>query len=52
MLEAGGDQRLEIVGLEIGRDLALEALPGIAGAFDEFHRVTHVSDSKFARLPP
>jgi len=40
VLEASGDQGLEIVGLQVGGDLAFEALPGIAGAFDELDGIS------------
>ena len=40
VLETGADQGLQIVDLEIGRDLAFEALPGIARTFDEFDFVS------------
>ena len=36
VLKARADQGLEIVGFKFGRDLAFEALPGIARAFDKF----------------
>src|SRR6185437_5676702 len=36
MLEPSPDERAQILDFEICGDLALEALPGITGAFDEF----------------
>jgi hypothetical protein len=42
MFETSGDQGLKIVGLELGRDLTFEALPGIAGTLNEFDCFRHV----------
>ena len=33
-LEPGADQRAQVGSLDLGRDLAREALPGVAGTFD------------------
>src|ERR1039458_1603224 len=43
VLEAGRDQGLEIVGLQISRDLAFESLPRIAGALDQLYGFAHAA---------
>ena len=41
MLEAGRDQRAQILRFDRGGDVPCQALPGIARAFDDFDGVRH-----------
>jgi hypothetical protein len=43
MFESGADQRLQVIHFEIGGDLAFEALPRVAWAFDEFNGIGHLA---------
>jgi len=41
MLKSSADHGFQVVHLEVGRDLTLKALPGIAWAFDQFDGIAH-----------
>jgi len=39
MFETGPDERAQVLDLNSGRNLPLEALPGVAGTFDELYGI-------------
>ncbi len=39
VFESSADQGLQVGALDVRRNQAFQPLPGIAGAFDQFHRV-------------
>src|SRR5579864_9599385 len=47
MLEAGANQRAQVLHLEGRGDLVLQALPCIAGAFDDFYFIRHKTKGLF-----
>src|SRR5580658_10607510 len=46
VLKAGGDEFAQVGGLGFGRDMRGDALPGIAGAFDELDVLAHRSSAR------